>query len=567
MRRSRKNLVPLLVIVIAAFGALTATFVKDKHPQLGLDLQGGASVVLQAKGNPTDGQMKLAASKIRNRIDALGVAEPEVNRQGNNIVIALPGVTNSERALAIVSQTGELRFRPVIQQLPADENQSVTDVSAFLASTSTSTSIVTVGDPASAGPTTTVTGATVTGSSTSISGGAGAAVRPRQTPSTTAAPATTAAPTTTTGSATTVASGDTTTTTTIALPTKVVKTTDIENDDPTKSVVLPIKDKKTNKITGRYELGPAFLTGDGVASAGKEFGTNGWVVTLQLKDGDAGITKWNNAAQLCFSGDIATCPSRQIAIVLDGVVVSAPQIQPGEASFRPFSKDQIQISGGGQNGFPEKEATDLSTVLKDGALPVALVPQAVETVSATLGKDSLKAGIIAGLVGIALVLLFMLFYYRTLAIVVVFGLAVSGAILFSVIAWRGAVLTLAGTAGIIVSIGVTVDSYVVFFERLKDNVQAGKSLKSATTRGFADAWRTIVAADTVSLLAAVILYWFTIGSVRGFAFYLGLSTAIDMVVAYFFTRHAVTLLANSRLMGGAKVLGVKTRVATAGGVA
>jgi preprotein translocase subunit SecD len=114
---------------------------------------------------------------------------------------------------------------------------------------------------------------------------------------------------------------------------------------------------------------------------------------------------------------------------------------------------------------------------------------------------------------------------------------------------------------------VTVDSYVVFFERLKDNVQAGKSLKSATTRGFADAWRTIVAADTVSLLAAVILYWFTIGSVRGFAFYLGLSTVIDMVVAYFFTRHAVTLLANSRLMGGAKVLGVKNRVAIAGGVA
>jgi preprotein translocase subunit SecD len=561
MRRSRKNLVPLLVIVIAAFSALAATFWKDKHPQLGLDLQGGASVVLQAKGTPTDGQMKLATSKIRNRIDALGVAEPEVNRQGNNIVIALPGVTDSERALAIVSQTGELRFRPVIQQLPADEAQSVTDISAFLASTSTS--IVTVGDStAPDATTTTAVGATATGSSTSISGGAGAAVRPRQTPSTTAAPTTT-----TTGATTTTGSGESTTTTTIALPTKVVKTTDIENDDPTKTVVLPIKDKKTNKITGRYELGPAFLTGDGVSSAGKEFGTNGWVVTLQLKDGDAGITKWNNAAQLCFSGDVATCPSRQIAIVLDGVVVSAPQIQPGESAFRPFSKDQIQISGGGQNGFPEKEAADLSTVLKDGALPVALVPQAVETVSATLGKDSLKAGIIAGLVGIALVLLFMLFYYRTLAIVVVFGLMVSGAILFSVIAWRGAVLTLAGTAGIIVSIGVTVDSYVVFFERLKDNVQAGKSLKSATTRGFADAWRTIVAADTVSLLAAVILYWFTIGSVRGFAFYLGLSTVIDMVVAYFFTRHAVTLLANSRLMGGAKVLGVKNRVATAGGVA
>jgi preprotein translocase subunit SecD len=556
----RKNTLPLLVIVIAALAALITTLVQHKRPQLGLDLQGGASVVLQAKGNPTDGQMKLATAKIRNRIDALGVAEPEVNRQGNNIVISLPGVTDSERALSIVSQTGELRFRPVIQSLPADETQSVTDVSAFLATTSTS--VVTVGNDA-ASSSTTATGTPASGSSSTIAGGAGAALRPEQTESSTTSAATT----------TTVASGSsaaptssTSSTSAVPLPTTILETTKVENDDPTKDVVLPLRDKKTNKIIGRYQLGPAFLTGDGVQSAGTQFGTSGWGVTLQLKEGDKGITKWNAAAEACFSG-AATCPSRAIAIVLDGVVVSAPQIQPGEASFRPFSRDQIQITGGGKAGFPEKEAADLATVLKDGALPVALEPQAVETVSATLGKDSLRAGIIAGLVGIGLVLLFMLFYYRTLAIVVVFGLMVSGAILWSAIAWRGAVLTLAGAAGIIVSIGVTVDSYVVFFERLKDNVQAGRSLKSATTKGFADAWRTIVAADTVSLLAAAILYWFTVGSVRGFAFYLGLSTMIDMLVAYFFTRHAVTLLANSRLLGGNKVLGVKTRLATSGGAA
>jgi preprotein translocase subunit SecD len=570
----RKNLVPLLVIVIAAFAALLTTLVQEKRPQLGLDLQGGASVVLQAKGNPTEGQMKLATSKIRNRIDALGVSEPEVNRQGKNIVVALPGVSDTERALSIVSQTGELRFRPVIQSLPADETQSVTDVSAFLATTSTST--VTVGDPTA----TTVAGTPASGSSTTIAGGSGAGLRPEQTESSTTTGPTTTGPTTTgptttgptttgpttTGPTTTVAAGDTSTTSSSPIPTTIIASTKVEDDDPTKDVVLPQRDKKTNKIIGRYQLGPAFLTGDGVQSAGTQFGTSGWGVTLELKEGDQGISKWNAAAEACFNG-AATCPSRAIAIVLDGVVVSAPQIQPGEASFRPFSRDQIQITGGGQAGFPEKEASDLATVLKDGALPVALEPQAVETVSATLGKDSLRAGIIAGLVGIALVLLFMLFYYRRLAIVVVFGLVVSGAIMWSVIAWRGSVLTLAGAAGIIVSIGVTVDSYVVFFERLKDNVQAGKSLKSATSRGFADAWRTIVAADTVSLLAAVILYWFTVGSVRGFAFYLGLSTVIDMVVAYFFTRHAVTLLANSRLLSGNKVLGVKTRLATVGGAA
>jgi preprotein translocase subunit SecD len=556
----RKNLYPLLVIVIAAIAALVTTLVQHKRPQLGLDLQGGASVVLQAKGNPTDGQMKLATSKIRNRIDALGVAEPEVSRQGKNIVIALPGVSDSERALSIVSQTGELRFRPVIQSLPADEAQSVTDVSAFLATTSTS--VVTVGDPTVS----TVAGSPVSGSSTTIAGGAGAALRPEQTESSTTSGPTTTAPSATTASSATTVAGDTPSTTSQPLPTTIIASTKVEDDDPTKAVVLPQRDKKTNKIIGRYQLGPAFLTGDGVQSAGTQFSTSGWGVTLELKEGDKGITKWNTAAEACFSG-AATCPSRAIAIVLDGVVVSAPQIQPGEASFRPFSRDQIQITGGGQGGFPEKDAADLATVLKDGALPVALEPQAVETVSATLGKDSLRAGIIAGLVGIALVLLFMLFYYRKLAIVVVFGLMVSGAILWTAIAWRGAVLTLAGTAGIIVSIGVTVDSYVVFFERLKDNVQAGRSLKSATSKGFADAWRTIVAADTVSLLAAVILYWFTVGSVRGFAFYLGLSTLIDMLVAYFFTRHAVTLLAHSRWLSGNKVLGVKTRLATAGGAA
>jgi preprotein translocase subunit SecD len=578
----RKHLVPLLIIVVASLGALVSTFVRDKRPELGLDLQGGASVVLQAKGNPTDGQMKLATSKIRNRIDALGVAEPEVSRQGNNIVIALPGVTNQERALAIVSQTGELRFRPVIQALSADENEGVTDISALLASTSTS--IVTVGDPTASsvvdGESSTT--ATAAPSSSTIVGGAGAAVRPRQADSTT----TTSGTTTTTASSTTAstssastttvagatgttaaAPADGSTTTAAPLATTILKTTDIESDDPTKEVVLPLRDKKTNEIIGRYQLGPAFLTGDGVQSAGTEFGSGrGWGVTLELKEGDKGINAWNKAAEDCFNGG-ATCPSRAIAIVLDGVVVSAPQIQPGERAFSPFRRDQIQITGGGDAGFPEGEAKDLATVLKDGALPVALVPQAVQTVSATLGKDSLKAGIVAGLIGIGLVLLFMLFYYRTLAIVVVFGLMVAGSILWSVISWRGSVLTLAGAAGIIVSIGVTVDSYVVFFERLKDNVQAGRSLKSATTRGFTDAWRTIVAADTVSLLAAVILYWFTVGSVRGFAFYLGLSTLIDMIVAYFFTRHAVALLANSRLMGGSKVLGVKTRVATAGGAA
>lgn len=552
----RKHVLPLVTLVVLAFAALGLTVGMGKSPELGLDLQGGASVVLQAKGNPTPGQMDLAIAKIRNRIDGLGVAEPEVSRQGNNIVVSLPGVKDQDRALDIVSQTGELRFRPVIQLLGPDATQAVTDISALLATTSTS--LVTVGDPAT--ETTVSGGDTITTDSTlasptsavTVSGGAGSSLRPKQTESTTTTAATT---TTTVATTTTTVAGDTTTTTTSAvpLPTTILETTEVENDDPNQTVVLPQRDPETNEVIARYQLGPAFLTGDGIETADFEFANSqGWGVTLELKDGALGIDPWNAAALQCFNGDVS-CPSRAIAIVLDGVVVSAPQIQPGESSFRPFSRDQISISG----NFEQQEAEDLATVLKDGALPIALEPQAVQTVSATLGKDSLRAGVVAGLVGVALVVLFMLFYYRMFAVVVVLGLCVSAAIMWTVISWRGAVLTLAGAAGIIVSIGVTIDSYVVYFERLKDNIQGGRSVKSATTRGFKDAWRTILAADSVSLLAAAILYWQTVGAVRGFAFYLGLSTVIDMVIAYFFTQNAVALLASSRFANGKKVLGVE----------
>jgi preprotein translocase subunit SecD len=185
----------------------------------------------------------------------------------------------------------------------------------------------------------------------------------------------------------------------------------------------------------------------------------------------------------------------------------------------------------------------------------------VQTVSASLGKDSLHAALVSGLIGVLLVLAFLLFYYRAIALVVVAGLGVSGMLLWTVISWlsktNGLALTLSGTAGIIVSIGVTVDSYVVFFERLKDDVQSGRTLRNSAVRGFESAWRTILAADTVSLLGAVVLWWLTVGSVRGFAFFLGLSTLSDMVVAYFFTRPTVLLLSRTELLNKGRVLGVR----------
>jgi preprotein translocase subunit SecD len=573
----RNYLVPLLTIVILAIAAISTTLGLGKKPLLGLDLQGGASVVLQAKGTYKPEALDKAKEIIRSRVDGLGVAEPEITKQGNNIVISLPGVSDQQKALDLVGKTAELRFRPVLRQLNPDENVGDYDLAALQAlQSATPTPSVSI-DPATAtAPATTVAGDTAT-TVTTLAGSLGKSA-PRQTvTTTTAAEAATTTATTAAGATTTaVAAGVTTTvdpaaptTTSPPIPTTLIKTTKPEEDKADQTVVLPQVDPISKKVVARFELGPSFLTGNAVSDASARFSDNGgWSVALSVKGGADGIDAWNAAGKTCFDGG-PTCPGTpgRIAIVLDGQVQSAPQIQPegksGGQGYSPFKADQISISG----NFKEKDARSLALVLRYGALPVQLEPQAVQTLSATLGKDSLKAGVVAGLVGIGLVLLFMLFYYRMLAVIVVFGLGVSAAILWSFIGWQHAVMTLAGATGIIVSIGVTVDSYVVFFERLKDEVRSGKTLRSSTTKGFASAWRTIVAADTVSLIAAGILYWRTVGSVRGFAYFLGLSTLIDLLVAYFFTRNAVRLLASSKFFANRRVLGVMSGEAVAGGAA
>jgi preprotein translocase subunit SecD len=231
-------------------------------------------------------------------------------------------------------------------------------------------------------------------------------------------------------------------------------------------------------------------------------------------------------------------------------VKSAPSLQT--TSFNGSG----QISG----SFTEREAKDLALVLKYGALPVQLQPETVQTVSASLGKDSLHAGLVAGAVGLALVALYMLLYYRALGLIVWTGLAVTGALMYSIVTilgeTKGLALSLAGATGIIVSVGITVDSYVVYFERLKDDLRAGKTIRSSVDRSFSRAYRTILAADFVSLIGAVVLYVLSVGSVRGFAFFLGLSTILDMIIAYFFTRPMVVIMARNRFFTEAKWFGI-----------
>jgi preprotein translocase subunit SecD len=295
-----------------------------------------------------------------------------------------------------------------------------------------------------------------------------------------------------------------------------------------------------------YLLGPAQMTGESVAKAEAQQNQVGqWVVNYTLTA--TGSPLWDSVAQANFH--------RMLAIELDGVIQSAPVIQPDQTTFTSFGGTG-EISGGStaSTAFTEATAKNLALAMNFGALPVRLVPLTTTTVSPTLGHNALVAGLGAGLVGLALVLLYTILYYRALGLVIVLGLAVTAALLWAIISALGhtafaPTFDLAGVTGLIVSIGITVDSYIVYFERLKDEARAGRSMRTSVDRGFRSAWRTVLAADTVSLLAAVLLYLIAVGDVRGFAFFLGLSTIMDIVITWYFTRPMVILLGRRESSG------------------
>jgi preprotein translocase subunit SecD len=232
-----------------------------------------------------------------------------------------------------------------------------------------------------------------------------------------------------------------------------------------------------------------------------------------------------------------TAPQNQVAIVLDGLVVSAPRINEA------IRGGSAQITG----NFSQVEAQDLANVLKYGSLPLAFDRGEVQQISPTLGADQLNAGLLAGALGLILVLLYSLLYYRGLGLVTVGSLAVAGGMMYLLILllgkWIGFTLTLAGIAGVIVSIGITADSFIVYFERIRDEIREGRSLRSAVESGWVRARRTIIVADSVSIIAAALLYFLAVGGVRGFAFTLGLTTLIDLLVIFAFTKPALTVLA------------------------
>jgi preprotein translocase subunit SecD len=468
MKGIRRYKINLALALLIAFGGLTAVLVTRTSPALGLDLEGGTSVILTAEGeNVREDVVAKTVEVIRQRIDALGVAEPDVAASGENILIQLPGVEDEERALEIIGSTAQLTFRQVQEVIgPGVEDKN----------------------------------------------------RP-----------------------------------------EVTEETGSEVDD--KTVVFP----STDEPGVLYKLRPARLTGDVITSAraNVEPASGAWEVQLRMNS--RGADAWENfTSRLACLRDEGDQVKSQVAIVLDGKVETAtgmadPAGNPGGGvecgTGIPGGESVITVGGN------EEEAKDLALVLTTGALPVTLVQSEVSKVSPTLGRDSLDAGLTAGLLGLVLVMLYTLFYYRALGLIVWVGLLVFGATLYSVVAFlsqtAGLSLTLAGVAGLIVSIGITTDSYIVAFERLKDEVRSGKTLRAAVDRGMKRSFRTILIADFVTASAAVILFFLAVGAVKGFALTLGLATLVDVLIAYFYTRSAVTLLARTRFFTEGKVIGIK----------
>ncbi len=507
--RPGRALVALLVILIA--GASVIFLQGTTKIRFGLDLQGGTSVVLQprvdgANGSVTAASIDQAVSIIRQRVNSLGVAESEVVAQGSGInrqiIISVPG-ESGERVVDLVGQTAELRFRQVLAVGSAVEA------------------------PAAPAPTPT-SAATPAPSGSKLNKSAPFFSNPSPAPSPLVTPNTPAQP----QAATPV---DAQISDELSQQFAKLDCTNEENlvggsDDPDKPLVTCDRDG-----VSRYVLGPAEVLGRQVrtATAGiDQQGTGGWFVSLAFNK--EGTKKFGEITQRVVS---LTPPQNQVAIVLDGLVVSSPRI------IDAILGGQAQITG----NFTQQEASDLANVLKYGSLPLAFDRGEVQQVSPTLGSDQLRAGILAGALGLLLVIIYSFFYYRALGIVTVGSLALAALLL-----WMAAIilgenlgftLTLAGIAGTIVAIGITADSFIIYFERLRDEIREGRTFRSAVESAWIRARRTIIISDVVSLIAATLLFIFAIGGVRGFAFTLGLTTIIDLLIIFLFTKPLITVLA------------------------
>jgi preprotein translocase subunit SecD len=517
----------IVVMILAIVGADLASpgkWSSNFRVHLGLDLTSGTTVALQAVkpggGTPTSAEMQQAIQILNNRVNGAGFTEAQVEQQGSDVItVSVPG-QSAQTVVSQVSRTAELQFRQVLLVAPNAPPATPSATPSPSASASPSSS-------GAASP------------SPSASGAASPSARATPSP----------------GSATSAwqqAQGDASL---VSAPVKAQFNKLNCADKNWQQTVGYTKGQYTNphiqivscdSSHNKFVLDKSDVAGNMIASASAAPQTNSsaWQVILNFKSngakafGDLTTTMYDKYGT-------SNSPLDDLAVVLDGTVVSFPAINQG-----PITGGQAQITG----NFNQQTATTLANQLSYGALPLSFQQQSVQSVSPQLGRDQLAAGLIAGALGLILVMVYLLIYYRGLAIVAVGSLVIAALLAFlSVILlgkYQGFALSLAGIAGLIVAIGITADSFVVFFERLRDEVRDGRSLRVAVGRGWGRARRTILVSDTVSFLAAALLYYFAIGSVRGFAFTLGLTTLIDVLVVFTFTKPVMTLLARTKFFGG-----------------
>jgi len=494
-------------LILVALGVWAFAGGKSDTPRLGLDLRGGPQIILSPQsttGEISPEQLAQSVSIIRQRVDGFGVAEAEVTTQGQGasakIIVTIPGATDRS-VVDELKSTAKLTFRQVITY----------DVGT-----------------AAVAPTATPTDGDADNSEQPQ--------LPKVEPSQLVPPI----------------QGP-------ALDDELLarfaaldcNTSDVLKgggfDDETQYLITCQDDG-----IYKYVLAPAALTGTDIDTAVAGLpaqGAGGWQVDLTMTSNGA-----KKFADITSQLAAQPQPQNQFGIVLDGIVVSAPSVN------EPIIGGSATISG----SFTADEARALAQVLKYGALPLSLEVDEVSQISPTLGNDQLQAGLLAGAFGLLLVIIYLVGYYRALGLVAVGSLAIAAAGLYFLVVILGNeinfTMTLAGIAGAIVAIGITADSFVIYFERIRDELRSGKKLKSAVDAGWSRARRTLLAADFVSLLAAVVLYYLSVGNVRGFAFMLGLTTLIDVAVAFYFTRPLVVMFAKSKwLNAGSPLTGLSPK--------
>ncbi|MFE4922164.1 protein translocase subunit SecD [Streptomyces sp. NPDC056661] len=527
-----------LALILIAMVALTGGMFLSGHttPRLGIDLAGGTSITLKAKSqpgkpdaiNPTN--MDTAVSIIERRVNGLGVSEAEVQTQGrDNIIVNIPKGTNSKQAREQVGTTAQLYFRPVLtvtagQATPTDTASPSASGSAK-PSASPSDKETASGSKATPSAGATTQGRAVTGAlkkdtspspSTSASG----------TPKASASPSASVDPATAELQKRFAA---------LDCSTKAGRAKAGANAKPTDTTIAC-----SSEGDAKYVLGPAEVSGTDVDSAKATIDQQRGMWIVQMDFTDKGSKKFQ---QITSKLSQQQSPMNQFAIALDGEVVSAPQVNETLSG-------SAEISG----SFTQQSAQDLANVLSYGALPLSFDEDTVTTVTAALGGEQLQAGLIAGAIGLALVVIYLVAYYRGLAFIALLSLLVSGILTYTLMSLLGPAigfaLNLPAVCGAIVAIGITADSFIVYFERIRDEIRDGRTLRPAVERAWPRARRTILVSDFVSFLAAAVLFIVTVGKVQGFAFTLGLTTLLDVVVVFLFTKPVMTLMARTKFFSG-----------------